>query len=475
MPDPHAAAPHDGPALVERETVSARIAGDRVPSGPARDAHRAKTPARFAAVMLLVLTALLPVTAAAQEDGRATVRLDGRSLFRVGPGEDDGAAERARRIEGRLAGLLAEPGLTRARTEIRPRGAGLALVISGVTIATVLPSDAEEAGTDVNILAARWAGVLDTAITGAAERRISAGARFLAEVEASVFGAASRLGESAVFVVPRALAALLLVLLFWGIARLVRLLLRAVFRRVVEDLTIESLVKQLAYYAVIALGLIIAADAFGFSPQTVVTGLGLTGLALGFALRDILSNFVSGILLLWLRPFQIGDQVQVAEAEGTVERIELRATLIRAYDGRVVLVPNADVFTSRIVNNTADPVRRGTVTVPLGYDQDLRHAVAALRDAARQAEGVLADQPAEIRVADLGTAEITLEVTFWADSRRRAFGETASAVRYACLDGLRHAGIGLPNPDLRLLAPTDPDAWQRITRKPATAPTRNPA
>ena len=164
---------------------------------------------------------------------------------------------------------------------------------------------------------------------------------------------------------PRALAALLLVLLFWRIARLVRLLLRAVFRRVVEDLTIESLVKQLAYYAVIALGLIIAADTFGFSPQTVVTGLGLTGLALGFALRDILSNFVSGILLLWLRPFQIGDQVQVAEAEGTVERIELRATLIRAYDGRVVLVPNADVFTSRIVNSTADPARHDPGAVGL--------------------------------------------------------------------------------------------------------------
>ena len=178
------------------------------------------------------------------------------------------------------------------------------------------------------------------------------------------------------------------------------------FRRVVEDLTIESVIKQLAYYAVIALGLIIAADAFGFSPQTVVTGLGLTGLALGFALSNILSNFVSGILLLWLRPFQIGDQVQVAEVEGTVERIELRATLIRAYVGRVVLVPNADVFTSRIVNSTAGPVRRGTVTVPLGYDLDLRHAVAALRDATRRAEGVLTDQPAEVRVAELGTAEI---------------------------------------------------------------------
>lgn len=419
--------------------------------------------ARLAALVVALLVLFLPPVTA-QDDGRATVRLDGRALFRLGAGEDADAAVRARRVEGRIAGLLQEAAELPRRAEIRPRGEGLAVVVSGVPVVVALPDDAEQAGLPLDELAARWAGAVDAALGRAAARRLSSGARFVAEVRASVLGAAARLGESAIFVVPRAIAALLLVLLFWGIARLVRLALRALFRRIVEDVTVESLIKQLAYYTVVALGLVIAADAFGFSPETVVTGLGLTGLALGFALRDILSNFVSGILLLWLRPFQIGDQVQVADAEGTVERIELRATLIRAYDGRAVLVPNAEVFTSRIVNNTADPVRRGSVSVPLGYGEDLRRAAVVLESAARTADGVLPDRAVDVRVAELGGSDMILDVTFWADSRRRAFSETSSAVRAVCVEALRDAGIGLPSPDLRVLAPRDPSEWAAALR-----------
>lgn len=414
---------------------------------------------------LFAALVLLTASAWAQEAGRATVRLDGRTLFRLGAGEEADAAARARKVEERLAGLLHEAGGDPARrAEVRPRGGGLAVVVSGVPVVVALPEDAEEAGLPLQALAARWAGAVESALQRADGRRLSAGSRFLAEVRGSVLGAAARLGESALFVVPRAIAALLLMLAFWGLALLIRALLRALFRRIVEDVTVESLIKQVAYYAVVALGLVIAADAFGFSPQTVVTGLGLTGLAVGFALRDILSNFVSGILLLGLRPFQIGDQVQVGDAEGTVERIELRATLIRAYDGRVVLVPNAEVFTSRIVNNTADPVRRGSVSVPLGYGEDMARATAALAGAARGAVGVLPERPVAVSVAELGPSDMTLDVTFWADSRRRAFGETSSAVRAACVEALRAGEIGLPSPDLRVLAPRDPAEWAAALR-----------
>ena len=163
--------------------------------------------------------------------------------------------------------------------------------------------------------------------------------------------------------------------------------MRLIFRRVVEDLTVENLIKQVAYYAVWTLGIIVAIDAFGFDPQTVVTGLGLTSLALGFALKDIISNFISGILILTLRPFRLGDQIIVGETEGNVERIELRATQLRTYDGRVVLVPNAEVFTSRIINNTATPIRRGSAAVFIGYDSDLQKAMTVIRDAAQTAAG----------------------------------------------------------------------------------------
>jgi small-conductance mechanosensitive channel len=205
--------------------------------------------------------------------------------------------------------------------------------------------------------------------------------------------------------------------------------------------------------------LIIAAGALGVSPQGLVTGLGLTGLVLGFALKDILSNFVSGLLILALRPFKIGDQIVVGETEGAVERIELRATQIRTYDGRVALVPNAEVFTSRIVNNTADPIRRGTVAIRAGYDVDLNVALPVLRDAAASAPGVI-ERPVSIRVEDLGADDIKLDVSFWSDSRRSDFKDTSSAVRTRLLDAMSAAGIAFPQPDLRRLVPADIPRWR---------------
>jgi small-conductance mechanosensitive channel len=225
--------------------------------------------------------------------------------------------------------------------------------------------------------------------------------------------------------------------------------MRAIFRRVVDDLTVENLIKQFAYYSVWTLGLIVAVDALGFDPETVVTGLGLTGLALGFALKDIISNFVSGILILTLRPFRLGDQIIVGDTEGAVERIELRATEIRTYDGRLVLVPNAEVFTSRVTNNTASPVRRGAVEIHLGYEVDLQRAAHAVREGARQAPGVLEEPPATVRVRELGQDDLVLEARFWTDSRRTDYLDTASAVRTSVVAALKAAAIALPEPDLR--------------------------
>ena len=83
-------------------------------------------------------------------------------------------------------------------------------------------------------------------------------------------------------------------------------------------------------------------NAAGMNLETMATTLGLGGVAVGFALKDILSNLVSGVLLLAMRPFEIGDQIAIGDTEGTVENIELRATQIRTYDGRLVLIPNAE-------------------------------------------------------------------------------------------------------------------------------------
>ena len=161
-----------------------------------------------------------------------------------------------------------------------------------------------------------------------------------------------------------------------------------------------------------------------------------------------------------MRPFELGDQIVVGETEGNVERIELRATQLRTYDGRVVLVPNAELFTSRITNNTAAPIRRSSVTLFIGYDSDLQTAVTVMTEAAQATEAVLNDPPVSVRIRDLGQDDILVEVRFWTDSRRTDFVATTSAVRGAIVLAFKDAGIGLPNPDVRILMPRHPDKWR---------------
>jgi hypothetical protein len=270
----------------------------------------------LAALLAALLSSVLPV--AAQHDERVTVRLDGRALFRVSGEGGESALARAERIERRLARLLENPaGLALARVEIGGAGGAERVVsVSGVPVITVTQADAQDNLTDVDALAAQWAGIINESLGRARARRLSPWSRFVAEVQSSAQTSFARLIESAITIVPRALAALLVIGLFWALAAGVRWLMRLALRRVVSDRTAENLIKQVAYYAVWALGLIVAADALGFSPQTVVTGLGLTSLALGFALKDIISNFVSGLLILTLRPFELGDQIVIGETEG---------------------------------------------------------------------------------------------------------------------------------------------------------------
>lgn len=394
----------------------------------------------------------LPGLAWAQVE-RVTVRLDGRAVLRLGPGEGEPASERAARVERRLAALAEERApLPPSRVEPSGDGAHRVVSVQGVPIVTITAEDARDHLTSVDVLAAQWSRAIDVALSQAREGRHSAGARFSARVQASIRTAFGRVGEAALTLVPRILAALLVLFFFWALASGSRALLRRLFRRVVDDLTVENLVKQVAYYAIWGLGLLLALGALGVEWRSAATGLGLTGLALGFALKDILSNFVSGLLLLALRPFRVGDEIVVGDTEGRVERVVLRATHVRTYDGRLVLVPNADVFTSRMTNNTASPTRRASVRLFLGYDADLPRALRVLLSAVPSVPGVLEAPAPSVQVAELGQDDLVLEVRFWTDSRRSDFVGTAAAVREALVAAARREGLPLPDPDARILS-----------------------
>ncbi len=263
-----------------------------------------------------------------------------------------------------------------------------------------------------------------------------------------VRASAEQLLKEAGGLLPAIVAAVAVLLVSWALATLARRLARW-SAGYVENPTQRNLIRQVSYYTIWAVGILVALQIVGVDAGALITGLGLGGVAVGFALKDILSNLVSGLLILVTRTFEIDDQIVVGETEGTVERIEVRATHIRTYDGRLVLVPNGDVFMSRVTNNTASPLRRCSVFVYLDYNQDVERAMSVILHTVTCVPGVSATPAASMRLHDLTPEHLHLEARFWTDSRRTDFMNTASAARVAIVTAMQREGIALPTPDER--------------------------
>ena len=187
-----------------------------------------------------------------------------------------------------------------------------------------------------------------------------------------------------------------------------------------------------------------AADLFGL--------LGIGGVAIGFAFRDILQNLLAGILILLTRPFRIGDQIVAGGYEGTVEDIQVRATTIRTYDNRRAVIPNSTLFGDKVLVNTAYDKRRLQVRVGVGYGDDVAHAKRVILDAVRDTPDVLADPAPQVWVAGLGDFAVQLDVLFWIDPpiRREAL-EAVDAVLERVKPALQQAGVDLPYPTTQVL------------------------
>lgn len=168
----------------------------------------------------------------------------------------------------------------------------------------------------------------------------------------SLTGIAAGLQQDLRVAVPRVFEGVLVLLAFLVVAAIGRRLIAYTAPRVRADTSVVLLLSRLYYYGVLVFGAITALGTAGLDVRALVAGLGLTGFALGFALKDVLSNFVSGVMLLAYRPFHIGDVIEMGEFTGTIETIRIRDTLIRAPDGRLIIIPNTKLITEVVVNHS---------------------------------------------------------------------------------------------------------------------------
>lgn len=216
---------------------------------------------------------------------------------------------------------------------------------------------------------------------------------------------------------PNLLAALVALGLTAVVARVVRRTVDRALRRGGAERHVVVVVATLASYAAVAVGLVVALSLGGVNLGVLVGSLGLATVALGFALQDIVSNFTAGIVLLLEHPFTEGDHIAIAEAEGEVEEIQVRATRLRAPDGQLVIVPNKLLFTQVLTNATATVHRRVEVPLEVPYGQDAARARELLVAAAAEVDGVAEDPAPRVLTNDLGQGARSLRLWFWVDSR----------------------------------------------------------
>ena len=250
-------------------------------------------------------------------------------------------------------------------------------------------------------------------------------------------------GDGFVHRLPNLLAALVALALTVLVARAVRRVVERALRRTDAERHVVVVLATLAFYAAGALGLVVALSIGGVNLGVLIGSLGLATVALGFALQDIVSNFTAGIVLLLEHPFTEGDHIAVAEAEGEVEEIRVRATRLRAPDGQLVMVPNKLLFTGALTNFSATMRRRVEVLLEVPYGQDLAKARELLLAAAAEVEGVSDDPPPRLLTRDLGQDGRSLRLWFWVDARSEDPLRVRSDLLDAAEECLRAAGISL--------------------------------
>lgn len=191
-----------------------------------------------------------------------------------------------------------------------------------------------------------------------------------------------------------------------------RLITRLVARR---HYNISLVLGRLVQAGIITMGVLTALVVVvpSFSVGQVVQLLGISSVAIGFAFRDILQNFLAGILLIITQPFRIGDQIVVAGFEGRVEDIETRATFLRTYDGRRVVIPNSTLFTGSVTVNTAYRSRRDEHDIHVDGTGDIERVRTLMLQALQQTETVLKDPPPEVLVVDIAPNGATLRARWW--------------------------------------------------------------
>lgn len=217
--------------------------------------------------------------------------------------------------------------------------------------------------------------------------------------------------------------------------------------RTLIDLAVSTTVVMIA---VVAVALAATVAGFGVVLAAFATLAGALALAVGFAARDLIANFVAGVFIIQDEPFTAGDWIEWSGNSGVVREVELRVTKLDTFDNQLVTVPNSDLVSTALVNNVANDERRISVGFGIGYEDDIEQARDAIIDEGSRIEGVLTDPEPTAPVTELGGSSVVLSGRIWIDPRENSYGVVRAQFVEAVKERFDADGLDMPYPNTEL-------------------------
>jgi small conductance mechanosensitive channel len=243
---------------------------------------------------------------------------------------------------------------------------------------------------------------------------------------------------------PRILAGLAILVGGWIAVRIVRAILKRLMTKARLEPTVVGFIANLAYILMMAIIIITALGQVGVATSSFVALIGATGLAVGFALQGSLSNFAAGVMIIFFRPFKVGDVIEGGGATGIVEEIQVFATVLNTADNKRIIVPNAALTSGNIVNYTANPRRRVDLVFGIGYADDTAKAKEVVREILDRHPLVLKAPAPEVVVGQLGDSAVNLYVRPWV--KTTDYWTVQFEVTEAVKNTFDRQGISIPYP-----------------------------
>lgn len=263
-----------------------------------------------------------------------------------------------------------------------------------------------------------------------------------------IMGQLQSMAESFFASLPNLVIALIVLIVTWLVAKFAVRIADALTGKSSLRPSLKNLIDTLVKLGIWLVGLMLAMIILlpGFTPTSLIAGLGIGAVAIGFAFQDIFENFLAGVLIMLREKMRIGDVIECEGITGKVEHITLRETYVRKLSGEVTLVPNSILFKNPVEILTDETQRRHQVVAGVSYDTDLDHAASVIRKAVESIGGIAADKGIDIFASEFNSSSVDFTVRWWAGSKPRAMWETRDAVIRAIKRSFDEAGIEIPFP-----------------------------